>query len=80
MLMNHEGITWCERVSAGSSHRIAGTLAHRLINTGDTDLLVRAVWSPHAGHDYAAVANQPFGFRVFRREGEIEVRRREDCL
>lgn len=80
MLMNHEGITWCERVFAGSSHRIAGTLAHRLVNTGDTDLLVRAVWSPHAGHDYDAVASQPFGFRVFRREGAIEVRRREDCL
>ena len=80
MLMNHEGVTWCERVFAGSTHHIAGRLAHRLINTGDTDLKVRAVWSPHAGHDYDAVAACPFGFRVFRQAGEIEVKRYEEQL
>ena len=73
MYMNHDGMTWCEKVFPGSVHHIAGTLAHRLINTGDVPLKVRAVWPPSAGHNYDAVTAHPFGFRVFRNGDEIEV-------
>ena len=71
MFMNHDGATWCEKIYPGSVHHITGELAHRLIITGDDVLKVRAVWSPHAGHNYDAVMNQPFGFRVFK-GGRVE--------
>ncbi|MBR4455801.1 MAG: hypothetical protein IKS32_06220 [Solobacterium sp.] len=73
MLMDHDGRTWCEAVFPGSVHHIRGNLAHRLINTGEEPLKVRAVWPPSAGHNYQAVEEQPFGFRVFRKENEIKV-------
>ena len=71
MLMNHDGKTWCEKVFPGSVHHIKGNLAHRLINTGDVPLKVRAVWNPCAGHNYALTEQHPFAFRVFREEGAI---------
>ena len=73
MYMDHEGHTWCETVEPGSVHHIRGDLAHRLINTGEVPLKVRAVWPPCAGHNYDAVAAQPFGYRVMKQKGEIEV-------
>ena len=73
MYMDHDGATWCEKVFPGSVHHIKGIYAHRLINTGEEVMKVRAVWSPHAGHNYDAVAEQPFGFRVFRKNGTVEV-------
>ena len=73
MYMNHDGMTWCEKVFPGSVHHIAGTLAHRLINTGDEPLKVRAVWPPSAGHNYDEVTAHPFGFRVYRKGTEIKV-------
>ncbi len=73
MYMNHDGMTWCEKVFPGSVHHIAGTLAHRLINTGDVPLKVRAVWPPSAGHNYDEVTAHPFGFRVYRNGDEIKV-------
>ena len=60
-------------VFPGSVHHIAGTLAHRLINTGDVPLKVRAVWPPCAGHNYDEVTAHPFGFRVYREGNEIKV-------
>ena len=77
MLMDHNGRTWCEKVFPGSVHRIHGNLAHRLINTGEVPMKVRAVWPPIAGHNYDAVAAQPFGFRVFREGKEIKVKKHE---
>ncbi len=73
MYMNHDGMTWCERVFPGSVHHIRGNLAHRLINTGDEPLKVRAVWPPSAGHNYDEVTAHPFGFRVYREGEEIRV-------
>ncbi len=77
MFMNHDGMTWCEKVFPGSVHHIRGDLAHRLINIGEVPLKVRAVWPPIAGHNYDAVSSQPFGFRVFREGKEIKVLRHE---
>ncbi len=73
MLMREDGECWCEKVEKGSLHHIDGTLAHRLINTGDSDLKVGACWSPKAGHDYEAIEKKPFPYRVFKRNGKIEV-------
>ncbi|MBP3867792.1 MAG: hypothetical protein J6D38_01655 [Solobacterium sp.] len=77
MLMNHDGKTWCEKVFPGSVHHIRGNLAHRLINTGDEPLKVRAVWNPCAGHNYALTEQHPFTFRVFKEKGEISTKTNE---
>lgn len=71
MMMDLEGHDWCERVYKGSLHHIDGRHAHRLINTGESDLRVVCCWNSNAGHDYARVENNPFPHRVFIREGKL---------
>ena len=78
MLMDHDGTTWCEEICKGSLHYIDGTLAHRLINTGDTVCKVAACWPKDAGHDYAAVEKQPFGYRVMKQHGELKIEKVEE--
>lgn len=77
MLMDHDGNTWCEEVKPLSIHHIHGDLAHRLINTGDEPLEVYAVWPVQAGHDYDSIQSHPFGYRVMKHNGKIEVIRNE---
>lgn len=72
MLMDEHGDTWAEEVFPGSVHHIDGSLAHRLINTGEEAMKVVACWDCKAGHDYAAVEQQPFGYRVFKRDQIVE--------
>lgn len=71
LLMDEAGETWAEVVKKGSVHYIGGHLAHRLINTGDVQMIVGACWPTAAGHDYASVEKQPFGYRIFRREEDV---------
>lgn len=73
MLMDDDK-TWAEKMYPGSLHRIEGTIAHRLINTSDADLVVVACWPSQAGHDYKKVEDHPFGYRVFK--NEIKERRK----
>jgi glucose-6-phosphate isomerase len=47
---------------------IPGEWAHRTINTGDTPLVLFAIWPIDAGHDYESVERYGFLRRVF--EGE----------
>ena len=72
LLMDEEGKTWAEKVYQGSLHHIDGHLAHRLVNTGDTDLKVGACWPTSAGHDYDAIMKQEFGYRIFKKDNQIE--------
>lgn len=78
MLMDEEGTTWAEEVHKGSLHHIDGHLAHRLINTGETEFKVAAVWPCDSGHDYAAVSKQPFGYRVMKEEGKLTFEKAEE--
>lgn len=78
MLMDAHGKTWAEEVFPGSVHYIKGSLAHRLINTGDEIFKVVACWPIAAGHDYERVEKQPFGYRVFKYNNKLkhkEIRR-----
>lgn len=75
MLMDKTGNTWCEKVSAGSVHYISGQLAHRLINTGDEALKVICCWPVNAGHDYQAVEQRPFAYRVFKKDNQLEFKK-----
>ena len=54
LLVDEDGTSITEEVSPGSLHYIAGNTAHRLINTGESKLVVGACWPADAGHDYAA--------------------------
>lgn len=72
LLMDEAGNTWAEKVTQGSLHHINGHLAHRLVNTGDTDLKVGACWPTAAGHDYDAIVEHEFGYRIFKKNNQIE--------
>lgn len=72
LLMDESGHTWAEKVFEGSLHHINGHVAHRLVNTGDVDLKVGACWPTSAGHDYAAIKEKEFGYRVKKVDDQIE--------
>ena len=76
MLMDENGKCWCETMKEGSLHHIDGHHAHRLINTGNTDLEVICIWNGDAGHDYKRVEQMPFPIRVFKKNGRIETEAR----
>jgi len=70
VLMDRERNTWAEEVHSGSLHYIGGEIAHRLVNTGDENLVVGACWPSDAGHDYAEIAMNGFSARLLEVEGE----------
>ena len=76
LLMDRDGHAWAERVFPGSLHHIDGSLAHRLVNTGDAELRVGACWPTAAGHDYASIEAHDFPVRVYRRNGRVEFEER----
>lgn len=77
LLMDESGQTWAEQVTPGSVHYIDGHWAHRLVNTGDVNLKVGACWPTTAGHDYEATEKLPFGYRVYKKDGEIQFKKVE---
>lgn len=70
LLMDESGETWAEELYCGSVHRIEGDLGHRLVNTGETQLILGACWSPGAGYNYQRIEEQPFGFRIYKELGK----------
>lgn len=71
LLMDENGSCRSERVFKGSVHHISGSMAHRLVNTGNEQLKVGACWSPAAGHDYDAIKKTGFPYRIFCENGKI---------
>lgn len=74
MLMDENGKCWCEKMYEGSLHHIRSNWAHRLINTGDTNLKVVACWPSDAGHDYAKIEHSGFTYRVYCEGKDIIVK------
>lgn len=74
LLMDENRNTFFEEVFPGSLHYIKGTLAHRLVNIGDSVLSVGATWSPKAGYNYETIAKDGFSKRVFKTVGGYEVK------
>ncbi|MGV8095074.1 MAG: glucose-6-phosphate isomerase family protein [Mangrovibacterium sp.] len=70
ILMDRERNTWAEEVYPGSLHYIGGEIAHRLANTGDTELIVGACWPSDAGHNYDEIAIHGFSARLVERNGK----------
>lgn len=77
LLMDENGKTWGEKVEKGSIHYIKGTLAHRLINTGNEQLKVAACWPRDAGHDYKSVEEKEFSVRIFNENGSLVFKERK---
>lgn len=69
LLMDENGVCRAEEVTAGSLHYIPGRVAHRLINTGEDDLVVGACWPSDAGHDYGSIETKGFPVRVVCSDG-----------
>ncbi|MBR3327045.1 MAG: hypothetical protein IKG22_06955 [Atopobiaceae bacterium] len=77
LLMDETGETWAERMSEGSLHHIGGHLAHRCVNTSESEeLWVGACWPTVSGHDYDAIEQREFAYRVKRVDGEIVFEKR----
>lgn len=74
LFMDKNNECFAEKVSYGSVHYIHGNYAHRLINTGNDDLKVGAVWGKAAGHNYESVEKAPFPYRVFKLDNKIVVK------
>jgi glucose-6-phosphate isomerase, archaeal len=76
LLMDDKGEMWAEKILPGTLHYIDGRYAHRMVNTGDTELKVGACWPTAAGHDYASIEAADFPYRIFKIDGRIEIVRR----
>lgn len=73
LLLDEEGKCKAEAVEKGSLHYIGGRIAHRLVNTGEQDLVVGACWPSDAGHDYGTIAESGFPVRVVCQQGRPEL-------
>lgn len=71
LLMDADGKCTAEIMKPGSIHHIDGYQAHRLVNTGDTQLAVMCCWPSTAGHDYGRVEAMPFSVRAFKCDNKI---------
>ena len=80
LLMEENGATRLEEVTAGSLHYIPGNVAHRLINTGSSELKVGACWPSDSGHDYSSVLSGEFAVRVMCKPGSSVIGAIEDLI
>lgn len=72
--MKEDGEIFAEKVFKGSIHYIHGEYAHRLVNTGDEVFKVGAFWRELAGHDYQAIEDKPFTYKVYKENGKIVIK------
>ncbi len=75
LLMDENRSCTAEKVEQGSLHYIGGYLAHRLVNTGNEDMVVGACWPSDAGHDYGSIETAGFSVRVLCENGKWEMHR-----
>jgi glucose-6-phosphate isomerase, archaeal len=73
ILMDRNRTTWAEEVCPGSLHYIPGEVAHRLANTGNSNLVVGASWPADAGYDYEEIAINGFSARLMEVDGKPQL-------
>jgi glucose-6-phosphate isomerase len=64
VLMSEDGKTQVEEMTTGSVHHVPPRTAHRVANTGSTQLVFVSYWASETGHDYNTIATRGFGARV----------------
>lgn len=70
VMRDASGRAWAEDMNPGSLHYIAGHVAHRVVNIGDTPLRFVACWPADAGHDYDLSGENGFGLRIVEENGK----------
>jgi glucose-6-phosphate isomerase, archaeal len=70
ILMAEDGETRQEAMSPGTVHYIPGNTAHRVANTGQTQLVFLASWPSDAGHDYEVIRCSGFGASLIEVDGK----------
>jgi glucose-6-phosphate isomerase, archaeal len=70
ILMAENGETRQECMSPGTVHYIPGNTAHRVANTGKSQLVFLASWPSDAGHDYEVIRRSGFGASVIEIDGK----------
>ncbi len=73
LLMDEDRNTRVEWLKPGTLHYIPGHTAHRLVNIGETELVVGACWPSDAGHDYGSIADKGFSARLLCVDGKPEL-------
>jgi glucose-6-phosphate isomerase len=61
------------KIEPGSLHFVAGETAHRIANTGGSELIVGACWPADAGHDYTLLAAGGFPVRIVEKDQQPTV-------
>ncbi len=69
ILMDRDRRTWGEEMLPGSLHYIPAHVAHRVANTGSSNLIFGACWPSDAGHNYEEISVNGFSARLVEKEG-----------
>ena len=65
VLMDKERNCRAENMNEGTLHYIPADTAHRVANTGDSELVFNACWPADAGYDYEEILKNGFSARLF---------------
>lgn len=78
LLQNREGDLETIEFKEGTVTYIPSGWGHRMVNTGDTNMLFIAVWPTGIEHDYDAMYTHNFKVRVLKGEDGVVIGPRED--
>ena len=80
LLMDEDRNCWAEKMFPGSLHYINGYIAHRTINTGNTQLIFGACWPSDAEHNYQEIMDNGFSARLKEVDGKPQLISSENSL
>ena len=73
LLMDEDRNCWAEKMYPGSLHYIDGYIAHRTVNTNDTNLSFGSCWPSDAGHNYQEITDNGFSARLKEVDGKPQL-------
>ena len=73
ILMKRDRSSRAELMHAGSLHYIPAHTAHRVVNTGSTQLVFSACWPSDAGYDYEEIIKNGFSCRLLNKNGKPQL-------
>ena len=73
ILMDRNRNCRAELMYPGSLHYIPAHTAHRVANTGNTQLVFSACWPADAGYDYEEIIQNGFSARLLNKNGKPEL-------
>lgn len=73
ILMDRNRNCRAELMHPGSLHYIPAHTAHRVANTGNTQLVFSACWPADAGYDYEEIIQHGFSARLLNKNGKPEL-------